>query len=314
MKTELRLEDFGSCVKCMKNGILVKSPSPVRHKLCQNFKFARGKIVGFSKHSAQRLRRALCVTRPAVEGDFSLLGITLTIPGDVELVDGYPSKRYLQQVQKAWDRFRFSVRQLLPQIGFVWRIELQARRAPHWHILAFLPKNLPLPDLPEFAYFKPSHWSSLVGLICWLKWRDSLRFWPSETASGSRADVNGAFFVSLGGFPGGACVRWQEVASFNAFRYISDHTSKHKQAQLGWRGRQWGYLNRRALAVEKGDLSVLTVEEMSRFLREVSRWNRRHYKGHGRRWRIFSGESTIWFPPADAARLIAWARSPASLP
>ena len=313
MKTELRLEDFGSCVKCMKNGILVKSPSPVRHKLCQNFKFARGKIVGFP-----------CIL-PSVCGALFVLRVRLLkaiFPsrdyfdnsGRCQLVDGYPSKRYLQQVQKAWDRFRFSVRQLLPQIGFVWRIELQARRAPHWHILAFLPKNLPLPDLPEFAYFKPSHWSSLVGLICWLKWRDSLRFWPSETASGSRADVNGAFFESLGGFPGGACVRWQEVASFNAFRYISDHTSKHKQAQLGWRGRQWGYLNRRALAVEKGDLSVLTVEEMSRFLREVSRWNRRHYKGHGRRWRIFSGESTIWFPPADAARLIAWARSPASLP
>ncbi len=46
-------------------------------------------------------------------------------------------------------------------------------------------------------------------------------------------------------------VRWRNLRSLDsATKYLApelDHESKHKQEQLGWKGRQWGIINRDAI-------------------------------------------------------------------
>jgi hypothetical protein len=44
-------------------------------------------------------------------------------------------------------------------------------------------------------------------------------------------------------------VKVEPIADAGAmFRYLADHASKHKQAQLGYKGKQWGILGRSNLA------------------------------------------------------------------
>ena len=62
---------------------------------------------------------------------------------------------------------------------------------------------------------------------------------------------------SLNGFLGGGSllafsrhgVKVERLADRDAmFRYISDHASKSKQAQLGYQGKQWGYIKKSLLS------------------------------------------------------------------
>jgi len=60
--------------------------------------------------------------------------------------------------------------------------------------------------------------------------------------------------------------------------YLADHTSKHKQAQLGWVGRQWGFLNRRMLSFDGFATAEISPEDhkiaartLRRFAEKVDR-------------------------------------------
>ena len=62
-----------------------------------------------------------------------------------------------------------------------------------------------------------------------------------------RLDVVGYYGGSRSGAMSHSC-KLEPLDDLPAlFRYVADHTSKHKQAQLGYHGKQWGYLNRHLL-------------------------------------------------------------------
>jgi len=55
-------------------------------------------------------------------------------------------------------------------------------------------------------------------------------------------------------------VDFEVIKDTGAFmRYVADHASKRKQAQLGWQGRQWGVIGRKHLVRREG--RTLNVKE-----------------------------------------------------
>lgn len=58
--------------------------------------------------------------------------------------------------------------------------------------------------------------------------------------------------------------------------YLASHTCKHKQAQLGYVGKQWGFLGQSHLITNKGasvsEFSVLTDRQRVAMLRCVRAW------------------------------------------
>ena len=60
-------------------------------------------------------------------------------------------------------------------------------------------------------------------------------------------------------------VDFEVIKDTGAFmRYVADHASKRKQAQMGWKGRQWGVIGRKNLV--RREPRTLSVEEWKRFL------------------------------------------------
>lgn len=179
----------------------------------------RGSISGFSAASVRRLRDYLLFLRlKTVER--TRLGFTLTVPWrDL-------SGSVLEDYKSSFNRFGVLFRRILPNSAFVYRHELQRRRAPHLHGVLFL-------SAYDTAYDS--------GLVLEL-WRRALRpvDRPQSLASFVRYGVKGSD-ISDG---------------FAAFRYLCDHASKHKQDQLGFKGRQWGVL---------GDANVLRESESFHF-------------------------------------------------
>jgi len=83
----------------------------------------RGLIRGFSRQSRLRLLRLLGM----IDQSEVPLFVTLTYPG-VYVADGERWKRDL-------DVFCLRLRRRYPQSGVIWRLEAQARGAPHYHLL-----------------------------------------------------------------------------------------------------------------------------------------------------------------------------------
>jgi hypothetical protein len=63
-------------------------------------------------------------------------------------------------------------------------------------------------------------------------------------------------------------------SDYAMMRYLLDHATKSKQAQLGYKGRQWGYINRANFVVDDG--SRLRLDDRARvyYLRAVANLSR----------------------------------------
>ena len=57
----------------------------------------------------------------------------------------------------------------------------------------------------------------------------------------------------------------------NAMRYVCDHASKRKQAQLGWEGRQWGVIGGKNLVKDKAITHDFSERASLIYYRLVSR-------------------------------------------
>lgn len=165
---------------------------------------SRGNVRFFSSASRLRLREWL-LTRHVPCCD--LYGVTLTIPRQADL------SLALRRFEVAVHRLRVYFVRKLPKCGYVWRVELQRNRMPHLHLVAYLPRY-------------PFDAASLF-----------LRLWHDICLSLFDIQSFSAFLlhgVNISRLDG--CI--------SAFRYVSDHAGKRKQAQLGYKGRQWGVVGR----------------------------------------------------------------------
>ena len=203
-------------VKMHENGLEVLKPS---FKQCRIKSSAvsstRGNIVGFSKKSATRLRRLL------LDVDFrESWAICLTLPGEVQ-----PDCDY----SKLWHGFVVAYRAAFDN-ALIWRVELQARKVPHWH-LVFCGEYIDALRLKHL-------------------WMDYIRV---------RFVVSRGFYLHS--------VKIQSVRrSSSALMYLTAHLSKHKSSQLGWMGRQWAVVNRSSLRLRSSGSTLSFTDEQWRLI------------------------------------------------
>lgn len=193
----------------------------------------RGRITTFSTASRRRLREAL-LTRyvPGVP----VWGLTLTMPGWLPewmsldgvrgrppamcpdgRVDGETAAHMAKCFRTAFERYRHAVHYHFPDFADVHRIELQERGAPHLHSVAWVESARQRCRISEL-------WCESCKDCGWWPYDWDAHWWHGT--------------------------KWDPLDDMETMlKYLMDHTSKHKQAQLGFVGRQWGYINPKRLVV-----------------------------------------------------------------
>ena len=192
----------------------------------------RGCIDSFS--SAARLRLRLALLRYFVPSCYRV-AVTLTLPWHVPCWSAVMS-----DFREVIHRFRTYWVRRFPDRSSIFRVELQKRGAPHLHMVSW-------------------HCSSDGDLSSsyFILWYDSLL---RDLRGGSYSDF-ARYGVKVDLLP-------NVIASI---RYLCDHSSKSKQAQLGYKGKQWGILGKRNFLSSFG----YTVYLGERRLIVLRRWLRR---------------------------------------
>lgn len=185
-----------------------------------------GDITTFSTASRKRLRMTLATAQHKDGGN--PFGVTLTIPGRILTPE---------ETRKLWDEWgKHILTRKYSDCLVIWRIELQTRKQAHWHCVVWCKGSIQdgILQCTQMA----ADWRRLVYHNC------NGQDWQERTVRGF--EEHGVDIKPLSG-----------ASSTGVIGYLCDHTSKHKQEQLGWVGRQWGVVNRKAMTTRKD-----TVEEL----------------------------------------------------
>lgn len=119
-------------------------------------------IIGWSRKSRARMVERLC------DLDYSLLFgdprrlvamVTLTYPGDWLTVapNGRATKRHLKELRKRYKRH------FEEDLACVWKLEFQARGAPHFHLMMTPPHERSRIDNRAFRAWISWHWADIVA-------------------------------------------------------------------------------------------------------------------------------------------------------
>lgn len=227
-------------------GILIKKEYLDRQgKKLKNQK-PRGKINAFSVNSARRMREKV-VTLP----DEKLYSVTMTISANY-----YKGAEDLRKFWKKFDAYlRYEIKkgELSEKCYFVWRIELQKNKTPHWHCI--------------FSVEEEEDLIVIRRTFCKLV-KNHFGYQPCPEIA---VDI-------------------QQVTSEGIMIYVSAHASKKKREQLGWKGRQWGikFLSREAREeynrLVSSDQTFHNFEKATyfNFLRFLRRLYFSYYRGKGK--------------------------------
>lgn len=132
-------------------------------------------------------------------------------------------------------------------------MELQRRRTPHAHSVLWLPEGVELAD------------ARAAWLACTREDKDP------------EAVKHAVMGKPL------PCGGWAS--------YIAAHAGKDKKAQLGWKGKQWGVINRQKYLRLPGALAEVSPLESRWFTRLLRRWASSRYRDKsGRRIKIWARE------------------------
>ena len=257
-------------------------------------KKCRSAISTFSKASASRLRRLLAQTK-GPEG-WICFGVTLTVPGSV--ID-------TPEWHRLWKAF-YSRLNRLGGIALIWRIELQTREQPHAHCVCWADHKVKAALLRE-------HWLETLDLLGPYEGPAEIKtdmtithgdgsvsvFKKGSAGEQGLASVTSrrllhgaeAHAVKIDGLDGKDKMGW--------WRYLAAHTSKAKQSQLGWEGRQWGKMYGRLLDLDEPVTIELPRNLADKVYRGLKRLTRSRYaSSHGRQ---------TWFVQPDTVkRLCDW--------
>lgn len=213
-------------------------------------------IIGWSRRSRARMVRALCELDygPLAEQDGLPAMLTLTYPGDWITVapNGKAAKKHLSafrlRFRRAWGR----------DLVAVWKLELQRRGAPHYHILFAVPQGVAKNGMTW------KQWASWA-------WADVVAHPdPIERMNHEGAGVNTSIAEGLRmSDPRRAAVYFTKHGAYAAKEY--QHNVPDEWAQPGQGpGRFWGYwgLQRVRAVVEVGEAVAVAVA------RTMRRWAR----------------------------------------
>lgn len=203
-------------------------------------KRARGDIQGFSEHSRSRLRVLLSTARWN-GGECARCGLTLTLPWAASP----------DEWRKVWSAY---VKRIIRfnSVGMIWRIELTTGKAKtsggirraHVHAIFWLPVGSALRGRLNVRGLSARDSRALMRLhnvealasAWWAAWQ----FYAPEL---EQRQIE--YATTVGTAKGsGVVVKWLDNSTDGAIHYLCDHASKHKEEQLGWKGRQWGVVNR----------------------------------------------------------------------
>lgn len=220
----------------------------------------RGVITGFSRHSRRRLmQKTASLNRDALPATPKF--ITLTY-GATWSEDWHEWKAHLEAFRKRFER-EFG------QCLIEWRLELQERGAPHFHLLVFHPEYIP---------------------YRWLA-----KAWNDIAAPGDADHLAAGTEVKR--------VRsWRGVAS-----YVAKYMSKEQGAAEGYKremGRLWGFWNLEACHVMLEE-TVLTLPEYVRMRRVLSHYREKAMHRKHRRGVLYCGMS-VFMDAAEADRILEW--------
>lgn len=138
-------------------------------------------------------------------------------------------------------RFRQAVRR--SKWAGLWRVELQKRKTPHLHVAFWLPVGV---DVDQVASL-------------WLK------------ATREHTDAEAVKHA----------VRGREIEQNESgwAVYMALHDGKHKAAQLGWEGKQWGIWNQALFTEREAQTFDLAPHEHAQFLRVLAKLDRSKREG-----------------------------------
>lgn len=244
----------------------------------------RGNIRFFTRHSVLRLRKTL-LTKTLDNPFFDCVGITLTLPWRVSV----DSREILDQVtrdyKKAFNRFATAFRRRFGGSVCIFRHELQTRKVPHCHIVCYLSHF----DYTLVSRGRSSTLGELRNILFGL-WFNALKDF--------QYDFKLKAFHKRG-------VKVQPLnGNLAMFRYLSDHASKFKKCQLGYKGKQWGVLNRSLLVpIKPVNYSFDSLSDKIVFYRHLGRvcrffvsapcvFGRKLTSSFGRRSVVFIDRST----------------------
>lgn len=205
----------------------------------------RGKCNGTVSSASFRRLRQFCITHTA-QGN--MYGVTCTIPGLSNLTH--------DTVRSLWhDISRRCAKAKLP---IIWRVELQRRGMPHFHLLLFGDDTM----LLQFLYI----WYDILShYTCYSIEYISAN--DTELVMISRAHIRGAnYSVDVQYLSG----------DFQSYRYLINHSTKAKQAQLGFVGRQWGVISRTIFRPVQPTTTEIPLNVYYWVLRRLRRLTRRH--------------------------------------
>lgn len=201
----------------------------------------RSRISNFSSHARLRLREALAKSDiPGCEK----YGLSFSLPWRNLPVD------CCDQYRRLFNIFGVNFRRTFPSSAVIFRHELQRRKAPHCHMVLYLG----LTDRVSSFDLLRDKLSNL-----WVSALDVVGYYGGSRSS---AMAYSCHLEPLDNLP-------------SLFRYVCDHTSKSKQAQLGYQGKQWGYLNRKLLIGSKVPLFRFPSDDSKvSFVRHITKLGR----------------------------------------
>lgn len=266
----------------------------------------RGKVAGFSKESAARLRRRL------FELDYPAghcFGVALT---------SAPWCR--RSPESAFESLRKQLGKCpAGLLGAVWRKEVTKKGLSHYHLAVWL--RSPTDFLSVWGWLT-STWVSIlvaggvcpaVALLSGSKIALGRPSTPEQWRSVARwalAGVNCRFDLDA---PKGRRGNLVPLDQASALQYLCDHTSKHKQYQAATTGRAWGLWFGDRLprfevpGIDLDGLPPRGLACLRRALGKMSRyWWRDDSAPFGYRWsrpRRFQGGDQVLFRPGAAAAL-----------
>ena len=138
-----------------------------------------------------------------------------------------------------WRAICMRFRQSVKRAGFagVWRVELQKRKTPHLHVAFWLPASESVNDVRTL----------------WLR--------ATEEQNDVLAFEHAVYSKAIN----------QDEAGWAV--YMGLHDGKHKIAQLGWLGKQWGIWNREKYVDRLPAVFDLTARQHVAFLRFLRKWD-----------------------------------------
>ncbi len=233
----------------------------------------RRRIREWSTQSRRNMIRTFAMLDwwPLVEAGLPEM-VTLTYPGEWERVapDGRAVKRQLEAFKSRWTRRWGS-----PPVG-VWKLEFQARGAPHFHLYVARPGSVPEWEFRE--------WVS--------------RAWFEAVGPGDERHLRAGTGVDRQ-FVGRACDVRRLAAYFGKHNSKWSNKSEQNEVPDGWEdvGRFWGVWGLKP-DVERVELNRADYHQVCRVLRRLQRAARK-----GRKIKARGGEAGLWTLAGDGRKI-----------